>query len=376
MKAAEAAMKERLSRLQQTAAVDVDSIKERAAAMAETARQTASAVDVATIKERAAAMAETARSHAENAKARLQKASQQASSTPDAGESSDDTITEDERGRLVKGDADAARDRIRCGMDQFGARLGQFGMASKSGLCKSVDGARAMSARGADGLRCAMAAGSTSVESLKHASANRVEKLRSATADAKGRCGEALSAAAAVSGVRVPGQETESPMQLCPCCPALTYKQRLVGAFICLGLGTLLSLGSLTSIAKLLLGNPLPFALKYTFGNILSLGASSFLVGPARQCRGMFARERRVASLVYICTLCATLVSVFVLRLGLLSLVFVILQSMALTWYMLSYVPYGRTAAKRLCQRLLRKAGFGKAMLPEPSAPLSSSAEP
>ena len=61
MKAAEAAMKERLSRLQQTAAVDVDSIKERAAAMAETARQTASAVDVATIKERAAAMAETAR---------------------------------------------------------------------------------------------------------------------------------------------------------------------------------------------------------------------------------------------------------------------------------------------------------------------------
>ena len=38
-------------------------------------------------------------------------------------------------------------------------------------------------------------------------------------------------------------------------------------------------------VHQLLLGNPMPFALKYTLGNLLSLGASSFLVGPARQVR-------------------------------------------------------------------------------------------
>ncbi|EOD09736.1 hypothetical protein EMIHUDRAFT_47231, partial [Emiliania huxleyi CCMP1516] len=54
-------------------------------------------------------------------------------------------------------------------------------------------------------------------------------------------------------------------------------------------------------------GNPVPFALKYTLGNILSLGASSFLVGPARQCRTMFAKERRAASLAYLLTLAGSL---------------------------------------------------------------------
>ena len=56
-------------------------------------------------------------------------------------------------------------------------------------------------------------------------------------------------------------------------------------------------------------GNPVPFALKYTLGNILSLGASSFLVGPARQCRTMFAKERRAASLAYLLTLAGSLLS-------------------------------------------------------------------
>ena len=147
-------------------------------------------------------------------------------------------------------------------------------------------------------------------------------------------------------------------MRVCKCCPPLTFKQRVTGAFVCLAIGAILSLGSLTSIAKLLLGNPLPFAFKYTLGNLLSLGATSFIVGPARQCRDMLAPQRRLASLTYFATLIGTLLSVFVLRSGLHSLLFIVLQFLALTWYLLSYIPYGQTAAKSCVRRLLRRAGL------------------
>ena len=120
--------------------------------------------------------------------------------------------------------------------------------------------------------------------------------------------------------------------------------------------GTLLSLGSIGAIAKLLLGNPLPFAFKYTAGNVVSLASTAFLVGPTRQLRGMLAPERRVASLAYIAALVGTLVSVLVLKLALLSLVFVLVQAIALAWYVLSYIPMGHAAARRLARKLVAMA--------------------
>ena len=108
-----------------------------------------------------------------------------------------------------------------------------------------------------------------------------------------------------------------------------------------------LSLSALGSLGGLLLGNPAPFAFKYTFGNLLALGSSSFLVGPAKQCRDMLTPERRTASIVYFVTLFGTLWSVFVLKWRLVSFACVILQFGALTWYMLSYVPYGQQCLKK-----------------------------
>eukprot|EP00908_Phaeocystis_cordata_P014902 Transcript_26011.p4 GENE.Transcript_26011~~Transcript_26011.p4 ORF type:complete len:203 (-),score=80.57 Transcript_26011:123-731(-) len=172
-----------------------------------------------------------------------------------------------------------------------------------------------------------------------------------------------MAAAAAVSGVSLPGgrsrqAEEETRLgRLCACCPALTYKQRLIGVATCLALGAILSLSSLLSFAKLLLGNPAPFAFKYTAGNLLSLGATSFLVGPVRQLKDMLAPSRRAASAMYLATLAGTLVSVFVLRLASLSLLCIALQMLALTWYTLSYIPYGQSAAKSLVRRALKRMG-------------------
>lgn len=159
-------------------------------------------------------------------------------------------------------------------------------------------------------------------------------------------------------------------------CTNLTYKQRMLGFSICFALGTILSLSALNSLGGLLLGNPGPFAFKYTAGNLLAIGSSSFLVGPSKQCRDMLSPERRfvgplepstfvksdvthhpldgcsMASLVYLGTLVGTLISVFVIKVQLLSFALVICQFIALTWYMLSYVPYGQQCLRRTLARL------------------------
>jgi hypothetical protein len=141
--------------------------------------------------------------------------------------------------------------------------------------------------------------------------------------------------------------------KLCRCCPTLTYKQRLLGFGFCFFFGVSLSLSALNSLPSLLLGNPAPFAFKYTLGNLLAIGSSSFLVGPVKQLQDMAAPERRTASLVYVSSLCATLLSVFVLKWQLVSFVLVVIQFGALTWYMLSYVPYGQQIFKRFLSRLM-----------------------
>jgi len=151
-------------------------------------------------------------------------------------------------------------------------------------------------------------------------------------------------------------KEAQTPLEKiksCACLPALTYQQRLTGFVICFAFGTILSMSALSSLGSLLLGNAAPFAFKYTAGNLLSIGSSSFLVGPTKQCRDMAAPERATASLVYVITLIGTLWSVFFLRIQIISFAFIICQFCALTWYMLSYVPYGQTCVKRMIKRIM-----------------------
>ena len=109
----------------------------------------------------------------------------------------------------------------------------------------------------------------------------------------------------------------------------------------------LLSLTSLPSFGALLAGNPTPFALKYTLGSLLSMGASGFLVGPAKQCEGMCAPVRRFASLLYVASLCATLFCIFRLHDRLLTSVAMCLQLAAMVWYCLTYVPFGGVLLRR-----------------------------
>ena len=96
-------------------------------------------------------------------------------------------------------------------------------------------------------------------------------------------------------------------------CPSLTYKQCIYGFAICFGIGVLLSLGSMARFSQLMNGNPTPFALIYTAGNLFSISSTAFLIGPARQLKRMTHPTRIGVFIVFFTAAAATLICALVL---------------------------------------------------------------
>lgn len=138
-------------------------------------------------------------------------------------------------------------------------------------------------------------------------------------------------------------------------CPSLSFKQRVYGFAICFVIGLVISLTSMLSFSQLLKGNPRPFAIKYTLGNVLSIASTLFLMGPKRQCKRMSAPTRAGAVVVYIGAMVATIVVSCFVHIkpdnvhAMLVLVCIVVQFLAMFWYALSYIPYGRRMFKACC---------------------------
>jgi hypothetical protein len=140
------------------------------------------------------------------------------------------------------------------------------------------------------------------------------------------------------------------------CFPALSYRERLLGCATCMVAGYLLSLGSFWRLKDLLVHHdPLPFVMNATIGNIIALGGSFFMSGPKYQAQRMFHKKRKTATIVYLSSLAAVLV-VAVLPVpakGLLLLILMGLQYVAILWYCLSYIPFAHDAIRSFVQNRL-----------------------
>ncbi|KER21281.1 hypothetical protein T265_10362 [Opisthorchis viverrini] len=111
------------------------------------------------------------------------------------------------------------------------------------------------------------------------------------------------------------------------------------------------------------------FALFYTIGNILSLGSTIFLMGPMNQLRRMFQETRIFAAVIMLICMAMTICAAVWWKNKLLCLIFCILQSGALTWYSLSYIPFARCSTLSVpnCHATKRKhEGWDTARLPKP----------
>ena len=77
------------------------------------------------------------------------------------------------------------------------------------------------------------------------------------------------------------------------------------------------------------------------------LCSTTFLVGPKRQCKLMFNKTRIVATIIYVGMIIVTIVVAVKTSNAGATIVCVIVQSLALTWYALSYIPFARNAVKK-----------------------------
>ena len=195
-------------------------------------------------------------------------------------------------------------------------------------------------------------------------------------------------------GTKEPTVAERVQAEACAMCPSLSYKQRFWGFGICCAIGFLISIGSLFRFVRLS-SDPTSFAVAYTIGNIVSLCGTSFIVGPWRQIKNMFASSRWIASLVYFGSMAGTLFVCYYNGIARpvslrectpagecklnsgndgcvpeipendkceyveraapyqapLILGFVIVQAIALLWYILTYIPYGRTLLTKCVKR-------------------------
>ena len=127
----------------------------------------------------------------------------------------------------------------------------------------------------------------------------------------------------------------------CPCCQ-LSFRQRLIGFVSCFSLGFLLSCIATT---KLWTSDYTGFGSLYSVGNVLALCSTGFLMGPVTQIKNMFHSNRIGATLAYLVMIAVTLSVAFAYEGGgkaLFVILCVIIQSLALTWYTLSYIPFAR----------------------------------
>ncbi|CAF4459488.1 unnamed protein product [Rotaria socialis] len=133
----------------------------------------------------------------------------------------------------------------------------------------------------------------------------------------------------------------------------LSWDTRLKGFGICLLIALMLGIGAV--VIYFLGGNLSGFAILYSCAVIFGLISTLFLMGPLNQLKKMFDSTRWIATVVFLASVVMTLVSALVIKIGVLVLIFVIVQFLALAWYTISYIPFARDAIKSCCGGIMGK---------------------
>ncbi len=128
-------------------------------------------------------------------------------------------------------------------------------------------------------------------------------------------------------------------------CPSLSFKQRMIGCFCCLGFAVLMEI---LAIVTLFQQEYVTFGIINTVANIFALLSTIFLSGPKKQVKKMFDETRRIATCVYLLSMILTFVVALALKIAWLVIFMVIIQYLAMLWYTISYIPFARDAIKKL----------------------------
>ncbi|GJT02211.1 vesicle transport protein SFT2B [Tanacetum coccineum] len=93
---------------------------------------------------------------------------------------------------------------------------------------------------------------------------------------------------------------------------------------------------------------PIKFAVLFTFGNVLAVGSTVFLMGASRQLQMMFDPVRIYATSIYIGSVVLALICAILIHSKLLTIFAILCEICALIWYSLSYIPFARAVVSRV----------------------------
>ena len=140
------------------------------------------------------------------------------------------------------------------------------------------------------------------------------------------------------------------------CCPDLSLKTRILGFILSFIIGIFMMISSISQLLTLALGGQRYFAIWYTCGNAVCLSSTFFLMGPKKQCENMMKPQRKLTSMVLFLSMGACLIVAFTSISKLIIMVAIVVQFMALIWYVLSYIP----GAQKMCSGCIKSSISGK----------------
>ncbi|KAJ0753113.1 putative vesicle transport protein, Got1/SFT2 [Helianthus annuus] len=128
---------------------------------------------------------------------------------------------------------------------------------------------------------------------------------------------------------------------------SLSSTQRLYAFGVC-------SLAGLVCmfLSMIVFAIPIKFAVLFTFGNMLAVGSTTFLMGPARQLQMMFDPVRIYATSIYIGFVVLALICALWIHSKFLTMIAILCEICALIWYSLSYIPFARSIVSKVTIRL------------------------
>lgn len=124
-------------------------------------------------------------------------------------------------------------------------------------------------------------------------------------------------------------------------CPSFSFRERLIGFCACVAGSLMCSIIAWVMVFK---GDLNTFAVVNTVANLFSVGSTFFLVGPMRQVKSMLKSYRWAATLIFVACMVLTFVFALAVKIPFLTIITVLLQYLAMTWYTLSYIPFARDA--------------------------------
>ncbi|XP_057951622.1 uncharacterized protein LOC131146216 isoform X2 [Malania oleifera] len=127
---------------------------------------------------------------------------------------------------------------------------------------------------------------------------------------------------------------------------SLSTTQRIYAFAACFVAGFACMFLSLIVFAK-----PVKFAVLFTFGNVLAVGSTAFLIGPGQQLRMMLDPVRIYATAIYVGCVVIALICALLIHNKILTVLAIICEICALIWYSLSYIPFARQMVSELMVR-------------------------